>query len=141
MQWMSEFVCAGLLLAALSGMIGSRSSSPVAFWMSGEGFAVSSSPSISALIGHSLPSRIAGKLAQQERAKVRVSVDGLLLLSGRRTRGKLGKGDVAGQKARRRERLRLEREAQLHTPFPAISKVCTVSLTADMLPLRPHSLP
>ncbi|KAK9867855.1 hypothetical protein WJX84_010930 [Apatococcus fuscideae] len=65
---------------------------------------------------------LSGKLAQQERAKVRVSVDGLLLLSGRRTRGKLGKGDVAGQKARRRERLRLEREAQLHTPFPAILK-------------------
>ena len=54
---------------------------------------------------------------------MRVSVDGLLLLSGRRTRGKLGKGDVAGQKFRRRERLRLQKEADIPTPYPVICKV------------------
>lgn len=53
-----------------------------------------------------------------------MSVDGLLLLSGRRTRGKLGKGDVAGQKFRRRERLRLQKEAELPSPYPTICKVC-----------------
>ena len=65
----------------------------------------------------------AAELAQQERAKVRMSVDGLLLLSGRRTRGKLGKGDVAGQKFRRRERLRLQKEAELPSPYSTICKV------------------
>ncbi|KAK9831646.1 hypothetical protein WJX74_004138 [Apatococcus lobatus] len=67
-------------------------------------------------------SKQAGGWAQHDRAKVRVSVDGLLLLSGRRTRGKLGKGDVAGQKFRRRERLRLQKEAEMFTPFPVVCK-------------------